>query len=87
MSSRGAPDTASSPATVKDFTTWSSLTVADARAALDRIGDGLGREDHDGTTWYADPSPAVMSLACANLLELDLTSEPLGPSTLVRTRT
>jgi hypothetical protein len=28
------------PATVKDFTAWSSLTVADARAALDRIGDG-----------------------------------------------
>ncbi|MFK4381031.1 hypothetical protein [Bradyrhizobium sp. USDA 223] len=35
----------------------------------------------------ADPSPAVMSLACANLLELDLTSEPLGPSTMVRYRT
>jgi len=35
----------------------------------------------------ADPSPAVMSLACANLLELDLTSEPLGPSTMVRSRT
>ncbi|MCP3476297.1 hypothetical protein NLM33_39450 [Bradyrhizobium sp. CCGUVB1N3] len=34
-----------------------------------------------------DPSPAVMSLACSNLLELDLTSEPLGPSTLVRSRT
>ncbi|MDA9420963.1 hypothetical protein [Bradyrhizobium sp. CCBAU 53380] len=33
-----------------------------------------------------DPSPAVMSLACSDLLELDLTSEPLGPSTLVRTR-
>ncbi|MET4218713.1 hypothetical protein ABIB00_003931 [Bradyrhizobium sp. LB14.3] len=34
-----------------------------------------------------DPSPATMSLACANLLELDLTSEPLGPSTMVRYRT
>ncbi|WFT94404.1 hypothetical protein QA633_40150 [Bradyrhizobium barranii] len=34
-----------------------------------------------------DPSPAVMSLACANLLELDLKSEPLGPSTMVRSRT
>jgi len=34
-----------------------------------------------------DPSPAVMSLACSNLLELDLTSEPLGPSTTVRSRT
>lgn len=35
----------------------------------------------------ADPSPAVMSLACANLLEIDLTSGPLGPSTMVRSRT
>lgn len=34
-----------------------------------------------------DPSPAVMSLACSDLLELDLTSGPLGPSTLVRSRT
>lgn len=34
-----------------------------------------------------DPSPAVMSLACSNLLELDLTSEPLGPSTMTRSRT
>jgi len=34
-----------------------------------------------------DPSPAVMSLACSNLLELDLTSEPLGPPTQVRSRT
>ncbi|WLA85192.1 hypothetical protein [Bradyrhizobium elkanii] len=35
----------------------------------------------------ADPSPAVMSLACSNLLELDLTHEPLSPSTMVRSRT
>lgn len=34
-----------------------------------------------------DPSPAVMSLACSNLLELDLTSEALCPSTMVRSRT
>ncbi|WP_409192012.1 hypothetical protein [Bradyrhizobium sp. RDM4] len=34
-----------------------------------------------------DPSTAVMSLACSDLLELDLTSGPLGPSTLVRSRT
>ncbi|UFW48185.1 MULTISPECIES: hypothetical protein [Bradyrhizobium] len=34
-----------------------------------------------------DPSPAVMSLACSDLLELDLRSEPLGPSTIVRSRT
>ncbi|MCP3471818.1 hypothetical protein NLM33_25120 [Bradyrhizobium sp. CCGUVB1N3] len=34
-----------------------------------------------------DPSPAVMALACADLLEIDLTSEPLGPSTMLRART
>ncbi|WP_375762576.1 hypothetical protein ACE10W_05175 [Bradyrhizobium sp. B025] len=34
-----------------------------------------------------DPSPALMSLACADLLELDLTSGPLGPTTQVRSRT
>ncbi|MBR1178068.1 hypothetical protein JQ617_29195 [Bradyrhizobium sp. KB893862 SZCCT0404] len=34
-----------------------------------------------------DPSPAVMSFACADLLELDLTSGPLGPTTHVRSRT
>jgi hypothetical protein len=33
-----------------------------------------------------DPSPAVMALCCSDLLELDLISEPLGPSTVVRTR-
>lgn len=43
------------PATIRDFTAWSSLTVADARDAIDRIGDELEREDHDATAWYAAP--------------------------------
>jgi hypothetical protein len=34
-----------------------------------------------------EPSAAVMSLACLNLLELDLMSVPLGPDTMVRSRT
>lgn len=34
-----------------------------------------------------DPTPSVMSLACDDLLELDLTSRPLGPATMVRSRT
>lgn len=47
------------PATIKDFTAWSSLTVAEVRAALDRVGDGLARaEDERGTAWYAASSPA-----------------------------
>ena len=33
-----------------------------------------------------DPSLAVLSLACADLLELDLVSVPLGPVTTVRCR-
>jgi hypothetical protein len=33
-----------------------------------------------------DPVPAVMSLACADLLYLDLVSQPLRPATIVRYR-
>ena len=33
-----------------------------------------------------DPAPAVMALACADLLEIDLMHEPLGPATTVRLR-
>jgi hypothetical protein len=42
------------PATVKDFTAWSSLTAAEAKAALERLNGELAVEqDADGTTWYA----------------------------------
>lgn len=34
----------------------------------------------------ADPSPAVMALACVDLIELELCDEPLGPATPVRLR-
>jgi hypothetical protein len=33
-----------------------------------------------------DPTPSVMSLACDDLLEIDLISQPLGPVTMVRVR-
>lgn len=33
-----------------------------------------------------DPSPAVMALACSDLIELDLISAPLGPQTIARAR-
>lgn len=33
-----------------------------------------------------DPTPAVMALACDDLLEIELTSQPLGPATMVRVR-
>lgn len=35
----------------------------------------------------ADPGPAAMALACADLIELDLREVPLGPSTMARLRT
>jgi hypothetical protein len=31
-----------------------------------------------------DPSPAIMAMACANLIELDLVSGPLGPATIAK---
>ena len=34
----------------------------------------------------SDPSPAILALACADLLELDLVSQPLGPKTIVKSR-
>jgi hypothetical protein len=33
-----------------------------------------------------DPAPAVMALACSDLIELDLVSQPLGPLTIARSR-
>lgn len=33
-----------------------------------------------------DPATAVMALACADLVELDLVSAPLGPQTIARLR-
>jgi hypothetical protein len=33
-----------------------------------------------------DPIPAVMAMACSDLIEIDLVSRPLGPETIVRAR-
>jgi hypothetical protein len=33
-----------------------------------------------------DPAPAVMAMACSDLIEIDLVSRPLGPLTIVRSR-
>ena len=40
------------PATVRDFTWWSGLTVADARAGLDMQTSALSHEVIDGQTYY-----------------------------------
>ena len=37
--------------------------------------------------WSIDPVAAVLAMACLDLVELDLTSIPLGPETVVRRRT
>ena len=34
-----------------------------------------------------DPTPGLLALACADLIELDLATEPLGPATMVGPRT
>jgi hypothetical protein len=44
------------PATVRDFSTWSGLTGADAHAGLDAVRDHLETfADEDSRTWYAAP--------------------------------
>lgn len=44
------------PANVKDFTRWSSLTVAGTRTALADLGDVLEQVDVDGTPHWFDPT-------------------------------
>jgi hypothetical protein len=33
-----------------------------------------------------DPAPAILALACSDLIELDLVTRPLGPATIARSR-
>ena len=50
------------PATVKDFTTWSSFSVADTKAALQRLKGQLESiTNEDGTSWYSSPAPGEAS--------------------------
>ena len=44
------------PATIKDFTRWSSLTIADARAGLAEAKDTLERMEVDGQELWFDPT-------------------------------
>lgn len=44
------------PATVKDFTRWSSLTVAGTKVALAELGDVLEKVDVEGTPHWFDPT-------------------------------
>jgi hypothetical protein len=44
--------TARGPATLNDFTWWSSLTAAEARAGIESLGSGLERAVVDGRTYW-----------------------------------
>lgn len=47
------------PATVRDCSWWSGLTMTDIRIGLEIAGDRLESvEDADGTRWYAAPAPS-----------------------------
>jgi hypothetical protein len=50
----------------------------DGPMALSRLLSSL-RSDRD-------PNPAILALACSDLVELDLISRPLGPQTIARVR-
>ncbi|MGH8969648.1 MAG: winged helix DNA-binding domain-containing protein [Actinomycetes bacterium] len=43
------------PASLRDFTRWSSLTVADARTAIAAVGDRLAGTEVDGESLWFDP--------------------------------
>ncbi|MDQ3647473.1 MAG: winged helix DNA-binding domain-containing protein [Actinomycetota bacterium] len=52
------------PATVKDFSWWSGLTVADAKAGLEAVGDDLESEqDDEGTSWFSSLQGGIDSRA------------------------
>jgi hypothetical protein len=52
--------TSHGPATVKDFTWWSGLTVADAKAGLAMLGSRLTHEEIDGQTyWFSTSMPVA----------------------------
>lgn len=51
--------TSHGPATVRDFSWWSGLTVTQVREGLLLVGDELAYEqDDDGTPWYSAPTAA-----------------------------
>ena len=47
------------PADVKDFARWSSLTIADTRAALAQLNDVLERVEVGGMELWSDPAATV----------------------------
>jgi hypothetical protein len=64
--------TSRGPATAHDFSRWSGLTVADARAGIEAIQPGLHQERLDGRTIWFAPSgrPATAGTPAAYLLSI-----------------
>jgi hypothetical protein len=62
--------TSHGPATLKDFSWWSGLTLADAKAGTEMADSSLAHEDIDGQTYWFSPSinPAPESSQQAYLL-------------------
>lgn len=66
------------PASLKDFTRWSSLTVADARIAIAAAaGDRLDSLEVDGATLWFDPLAPKSRMAASSAYLLPLYDEVL----------
>jgi DNA glycosylase AlkZ-like len=50
--------TSHGPATVRDFSWWSSLTLAQVRRGLDLVGSALTRDEVEGLTYWFAPAAA-----------------------------
>jgi len=64
--------TSHGPATINDFTRWSSLTVADTKRGIDSLGGELRSASVDGRTyWFGElPAEVVVEPSCtAHLLQ------------------
>ena len=59
------------PATLHDFVVWSGLTIADARAGLEVLGDAFTSREIDGRRWWwsaTAPPPPTARATVARLL-------------------
>jgi hypothetical protein len=69
----------------RDRRIWISDRVRALEALTDEGPMQLARLSAE-LRWSADPVASVLAMACIDLVELDLTSAPLGPQTIVRRR-
>jgi hypothetical protein len=62
--------TSHGPASLNDFVGWTGLTIADAKAGLQKAGAQLSQQSIDGTAYWmpCEPAPAADSAQTAHLL-------------------